>query len=188
MAAKDATGVELVNEEVTEQNYEILDRQLRRWAGIKSARQIAELTGYSPDEVIRRRNFLVDAIDELTVAQQMSFILSELQDTARTYREKADQISPNDPDSGRNIGPIITASIQAQKAAMTQLNTISKASQGTVDTLNQKRYEELIALIKETIYTSIAIVAERFDLEEADLIEIFQARLVAAADRRGVEA
>lgn len=173
--------------DVEEVNYGRLDKVIRRYAGIKSARQIADLTGYTPDEVIRRRNALVDSIDELSLQAQMSFILSELQDTAREYRAKADQIDPNDPDTGRNIGPIITASIQAQKAAMQQLQNIQKANQGAVDTLNERRQEELLSLIKETIYTSISVISERYSVDYGDLMVIFQENLKRAADRRDLE-
>lgn len=174
--------------DIEEQDFSQLDRYIKRHAGLKSARQIAELTGFTPDEVIRRRNTLVDAIDELSIQAQMSFILAELQDTAREYRAKADLIDPNNAETGRNIGPIITASIQAQKAAMQQLQNIQKQNQGTVDTLNMRRQEELLSLIRETIYTSISVISERHDLPYDELMTVFQENLQRAADRRDLEA
>lgn len=173
--------------DVEEVNHDRLDKVIRRYAGIKSARQIADLTGYTPDEVIRRRNALVDSIDELSLQAQMSFILSELQDTAREYRAKADQIDPNDPDTGRNIGPIITASIQAQKAAMQQLQNIQKANQGAVEALNSKRIAELTRLVDLTVVASVAVIAERHGLDESELLSIFQERLVKEAERLEIE-
>lgn len=156
-----------------------IERIIWRSAGIKSARQVAEETGISPEQVLRIRNELLNSVDELTIQQMRAKLLVDLQEIADVARDDYD--SEPDRDKGSKL---LTAAIGAQKTVLQELARMEKADNGRIEALNELRRREIVALYIETVNTSVDELAARFDLEESEVFEIFNRHLVTASQKR----
>ena len=161
--------------EVEHLDQERVDRIIWANIGLKSVREIANLAGLKPEEVLRRKSELLDEIDVLSIAEKEARILVELDGMARDAREKAQTIS------SEFYAGTINASVSALKTMLSQLDRIKKQDQGKIEALNNLRVKELLRLVDETVARSVREIAATHDLDESKLMEIFQGHLVDAA-------
>lgn len=144
--------------------------------GTRSARQISEETGLPVDQVIRIRNEMLDAVDDLTVKQAKQKLISDLQDIAATAKEDYDD-SPWEFKSG-----LMNSAIAAMKTILVELNRTDKADEEKVNHLNAMRVRELVALIQEVVDISVDELVEKYDvLEKDEVYAIFDANMRKAA-------
>lgn len=154
---------------------ERVDSIIWKHIGLKSVREIAELCGIKPEAVLRRKNELLDEIDVLSIAEKEARILVELDGMARDMRERAAN-TIDEYASG-----MINSSVAALKTMLSQLDRIKKQDQGKIEALNQLRIRELLKLVDLTTARSVREIAVTHNLEETELMEVFQGHLVDAA-------
>lgn len=154
---------------------ERVDRIIWANIGLKSVREIANLAGLKPEEVLRRKSELLDEIDVLSIAEKEARILVELDGMARDMRERAAN-TIDEYASG-----MINSSVAALKTMLSQLDRLKKQDQGKIEALNQLRVKELLRLVDETVARSVREIAATHGLDESELMEVFQGHLVDAA-------
>src|SRR5690625_7746741 len=69
-----------------------VDALIWKHAGVRPVREIAEMAGVRPDEVLRRKNELLEEVDVLTIQQKRQKLLIELDGIARDARKRAEEI------------------------------------------------------------------------------------------------
>lgn len=161
--------------EVEHLDQERVDEIIWKHIGLKSVREIADLCGVKPEAVLRRKNELLDEIDVLSIAEKEARILVELDGMARDMRERAAN-TIDEYASG-----MINSSVAALKTMLSQLDRLKKQDQGKIEALNQLRVKELLRLVDETVARSVREIAATHDLDETELMEVFQGHLVDAA-------
>lgn len=163
---------------------EITDREEKyvwKWMGIRSARQMAEELGVSPERIMQIKRSLIESVDILTIQEMRVKLLSNLQDIARRTQNDYDN-APMEFKAG-----IMNSSIAAMKTVLAELARAEKTDTSKVESLNQLRVKELVSLIQETVDVSVEQVAEKYDLDKEVLFAIFNENLTKAAQRREVE-
>lgn len=159
-----------------------LDKIIWRNAGLKSVRWIAEKTGMTPDQVLRRKNELFDEVDELTIDQARQRLVIDIQTMMNDARKAAEQ-SPNEFKAG-----LYNTAMAGAKTLLTQLDRMEKNSGGAKAELNAMRVRELLQLVRESVDTSVPQVAQAYDLDENELFDIFNENLRLAAAKRDADA
>jgi hypothetical protein len=155
-----------------------VDRIIWRTMGVKSAREVAKETGLDPAEVLRRRNELLDGVDDLTIKQAKQKLIADLGDIASRAQDDYEN-APWEFKSG-----IFNSAIAASKAVLVELNRADKADTEKINHLNQLRIRELVDLMQEIVDVSVEQVALQYDLDADELFAIFNANLAAASKRR----
>lgn len=155
-----------------------IDRVIWRNADVKPARWIAEQIGKDPSYVLRRKKELMEGVDALDVQQARYRLVSELNGMSRDAREKAESISDE------FYAGTINASVSAIKTMLQELARMEKADNSKVETLNQKRIQELVSLMREVVDVSVVEIAAKNGLDEQELYEVFNRRMVEAAQKR----
>lgn len=143
--------------------------------GTRSARQISEETGLPVDQVIRIRNEMLDAVDDLTIKQSKQKLIADLQDIATKTQEDYDD-APYEFKAG-----LMNSSIAAMKTILVELNRTDKADEEKVNHLNDMRIRELVSLIQEVVDISVDELVEKYDLEKDEVYAIFDANMQKAA-------
>lgn len=153
------------------------------WRGLgrKSARQMAEELGVTPERVMQIKRHLIDSVDILSIQEKRTKLLVDLQEIAAKTQHDYDN-APYEFKSG-----LMNSSVAAMKTVLAELNRADKADNSKVDSLNQLRVRELVSLVQEAVDTSVVEVAEKYDLDEDVLFAIFNQNLSKAAQRREVE-
>lgn len=152
-----------------------IDKAIWKSIGIKSVRQIADETGLKPEEVLRRKNELLDEVDVLSIQQKRQRLLIELDGMARDSRDRA----ANTVDEF--YSGMLNSSVAAIKTMLTELARMERQDSGKIESLNNLRIRELLRLIDVTVARAVTEIANTHDLEEAELMEVFQGHLVDAA-------
>jgi len=153
-------------------------RLIRRGMKTKSVRDLASDTGLTVEQVIQVRNEALDSVDALTNQQLIEALLVDLMELAEMAREEFLVTS-----DARSKGPLITAAMGGIKIVLDQVRKIAADSDGEVNTLNGLRQRELLELMKETINTSVPEIADKHDLDEDELFEVFNVNLVRGAQK-----
>lgn len=154
-----------------------LDRMIRRWVGIKTPREISELTGVEPREIIARSAELFDQVDVLTVKQQRSKIMAELGElTQRTL----DRAKSTDDEF---FAGMMNAAVNAQREVLRQLEVMERRDDEQIDRLNALRVKELVALIDRVVISGCELMAEEYGLDAGELLSVFKAQLEIEAKR-----
>lgn len=164
-----------MSNEVEQVDQERIDEIIWRHIGQKSVREIADLTGLKPEEVLRRKNELMDGVDVLSIEQKRQRLLIELDGMARDARDRARVMSDE------FYAGTVNASAGAIKTMLNELARMQKQDSGKIEALNQLRIRELLKLVDSTVVRSVREIAATHDLDEADLMEVFQGHLVEAA-------
>lgn len=164
-----------MSEEVEEFDQKRADQLIQRYIGRRSVREIAEMAGMRPEEVMRRKTELINNIDVLTIQEKRAKLLYELDELAANARERADS------SSDEFFSGMLNSSVSAMKTVLVELARAEKADQGAVEQLNNLRVKELLRLMDSVVLSSVREIADRFDLDEDELTEIFQERLVDEA-------
>lgn len=152
-----------------------IDKAIWKSIGIKSVRQIADETGLKPEEVLRRKNELLDEVDVLSINQKRQRLLIELDGMARDSRDRA----ANTVDEF--YSGMLNSSVAAIKTMLTELARMERQDSGKIEALNRLRISELLRLIDVTVARAVTEIANTHDLEETELMEVFQGHLVEAA-------
>lgn len=164
-----------MSEELEHIDQDRIDKAIWKSIGIKTVRQIADETGLKPEEVLRRKNELLDEVDVLSIQQKRQRLLIELDGMARDARERA----ANTVDEF--YSGMLNSSVAAIKTMLTELSRMERQDSGKIEALNNLRIRELLRLIDVTVARAVTEIANTHDLEETELMEVFQGHLVEAA-------
>lgn len=164
-----------MGEEIEHLDQSRVDELIWKHIGLKSVREISAMAGIKPEEVLRRKNELLDGIDVLSIQQKRQRLLIELDGMARETRERAARVSDE------FFSGAINASTGAIKTMLQELSRMEKQDSGKIEALNQMRVRELLKLVDFTVARSVREIASTHDLDETELMEIFQGHLVEAA-------
>ena len=164
-------------------NTDELDERSRqiiwRSVGTRSAVQIAKELGVTPEVVLRERQRMRDEIDVLTIEERQFKLLIELESVADFVREKLNNISDE-----RNFSGIANSFVNAVKTINSELKALEKKNSGAVESLNKKRVQELLDLVRETVDITVPQIASEYGIDEDTLFDRFNGNLLEAAKRR----
>lgn len=147
-----------------------------RHMGVRSAREIAEMTGVPPEAILRVKRELLEEVDVLSIQEKRQRIIVELDEMARDARDRAQGMSDEFYSSS------IQASVAAMRLVLGELKLMEKSDNARVESLNQKRVEELLRLVDTTVASTLREISATYDLDEDDLIQVFQRHLEPAAE------
>lgn len=164
-----------MGEEIEHLDQSRVDELIWRHAGLKPVRDIAEMTGLKPEEVLRRKNELLDGVDVLSIEQKRQRLLIELDGMARDARDRAQKASDE------FYAGTVNAASGAIKTMLAELARMQKQDSGKIEALNNMRVKELLRLVDFTVARSVREIATTHDLDETELMEVFQGHLVEAA-------
>lgn len=170
-----------MSEEVEEFDQERADSLISRYIGRRSIREIAEMTGMRPEEVMNRKSEIINNVDVLTVQEKRAKLLYELDELAADARERAKDTSDE------FLSGMLNSSVSAMKVILVELARAEKANEGAVEQLNQLRVRELLRLVDSVLVSGVREIAEKYDLDERELTDIFQDRLIEEARALEVE-
>lgn len=170
-----------MSEEVEEFDQERADSLISRYIGRRSIREIAEMTGMRPEEVMNRKSEIINNVDVLTVQEKRAKLLYELDELAADARERAKDTSDE------FLSGMLNSSVSAMKVILVELARAEKANEGAVEQLNQLRVQELLRLVDSVLVSGVREIAEKYDLDEGELTDIFQDRLIEEARALEVE-
>lgn len=154
---------------------ERVERLVWRGLGIRSARQIAEEAGISPETVLKVKKQLLDGIDVLSIQERRAKLTADLQDIAQRAQDDYDS-SPWEFKAG-----ILNAATSAIDKVLKELARIEKQDTSKVEALNELRVRELLRLMTAVVESGVREVSEEFGLDENRVMDIFNARLVIEA-------
>ena len=169
------SGGEITLIEEVQVSSDRIDRVIWRGMGVKSVREMAEETGLKPEEVLRRKNEMLDEVDILSIQEKRQRLVIELDGIARDARERAAKVA-DEYASG-----MLNTAVAAMKTYLSELARMEKADDGKIQQLNQMRIRELLRLIDETVTRSVREIASTREIPENELMEIFQGHLTDAA-------
>lgn len=159
---------------------ERIERIVWKNLGLKSARQIADEAGVSPETVLRVKKSLLDGVDSLTLQEKRARFMAELQELSQEARERASRMSDE------FFAGAVNSSVSAMKALLVELARMEKADNSKVEALNELRVRELLRLMTAVVESGVREVSEEFDLDESRVMDIFNARLVIEAQESGL--
>lgn len=160
-----------------ERNWERIDRLIIASYGKKSARQLSVETGLSAEELMQRKQELVDSIDELTILMHKQSLIGDLQDVAEEARDAA----KNSQDEFK--AGLYNARVAAIKLLLTQLEKLERNSNVAVESLNALRLKELMRLVDVTIFNGVGQIAQTHGLDEEELLAVFKETLQIEAEK-----
>lgn len=149
-----------------------------RHMGVRSAREIAEMTGVPPETILRVKRELLEEVDVLSIDEKRQRIVVELDEMARDARDRAQGMSDEFYSSS------IQAATGAMKVVLAELKRIGDQDNSKIEALNQKRIQELVNLVNETVVAGVAEIAATHGLNEDELLGVFNAKLIEAAEGR----
>lgn len=173
-----ARGKEVIKTDVEneiDESMERADQIIMRHIGRKPVSEIANLIGWKPEQVLRRKTELISNIDVLTVQEKRVKLMYELDELSAEARERA-QGTIDEYYAG-----MLNSSVSAMKTVLVELARMEKQDSGAVEQLNQLRLREIGRLVEKAVMISVREIATKYDLEEDELMEIFQENLVEAA-------
>lgn len=154
---------------------ERVDEIIWRGAGVKSVRKIAEETGLKPEEVLRRKNELLEEVDPLTIQQTRQRLLIDLQRIARKTQEDYDN-APFEFKAG-----LMNSAVASMKLVLAEMTRAEKADNTRVTELNALRQREILRLIQETVNNTLDEISESHNIDRDALQDVFQKNLVQTA-------
>lgn len=152
-----------------------LEKIVWRSLGVKSVRQIAEETGLNPEQIFAVKREMLDAVDVLTVQEKRTKILVAMEQLAQDALDRADGASDE------FAAGMLNAARGAMKDMLTEFNRASKQDQGAIEQLNQLRVRELLRLVDTAVAGTLSEIAKTHDLDQDELLAIFQSHLEPAA-------
>lgn len=157
---------------------ERLEKAIWKALGRKSARQIADDTGLSPERVLRAKREMLEAVDVLTIQEKRQKLLVDLQDIAQRTQDDYDA-APWEFKSG-----LMNSSVAAMKTVMVELARAEKSDNTKIESLNALRVRELLSLLDAVVTSGVQDIADEHGLDEDDLLDVFNRRLIAEAEKR----
>jgi len=152
-----------------------LEKIVWRALGVKSVRQIAEETGLNPEQIFAVKREMLDAVDVLSNQERRTKILAAMEQLAQDALERADGASDE------FAAGMMNAARGAMKDMLAEFNRASKQDQGAVEQLNQLRVRELLRLIDTTVDRTLSDIASKYELDQSELLSIFQGHLKPVA-------
>lgn len=164
---------------------EEVDRMLLRKVGVQSTAEIARELGVGPLEVRKRVNELLESIDVLTVQQERTRLLIELRALVNRATERLDQIGTGLSD--REFSQVLNSTTQTIRVHLQELDKMESKDDEALQELNRKRVEEILRLMDRVVVSSVREIADAHGLDEAEMLDVFSARLVESAAEMDVE-
>ena len=163
--------------EIESADDDAISRYVWKRIGKESARDMAKALGVSPDEILRVKRDLAESVDALTVDVQRAKLLRSLQELADDAHERAQNVSDE-----RNYAGIVNAAAGAIDKLLKELRRTGAENSDAVNSLNQLRINELLHLIDVTVARTLEDIAIENDLDESELLGIFQRHLKPVAE------
>lgn len=152
-----------------------VDRIIWRGMGIQSVREMAEDTGLKPEEVLRRKNELLESVDVLSIQEKRQRLVIELDGIARDARARAAEVA-DEFASG-----LWNSAVAAMKTYLSELARMEKADTGKVEALNQLRIKELLRLVDTTVSRTFKEISAVHEIPEDEMMNVFQGLLSESA-------
>lgn len=152
-----------------------IERLVWKGLGIRSARQIAEEAGISPETVLRVKKQLLDSVDSLSIQERRMKILADLQELAQEARRRYEGASDE------FAAGLLNSSVAAWKAMFGELARMEKADTSKVESLNAKRVQELVRLVRLTVDASVYELSSRFNVDADEMFDVFNRNLAQVA-------
>lgn len=159
-----------------------IDRIIWNGLGSKSISQIAMETGIPPEKVHQRRRELFEQIDVLTIQEQQVKAMVSMQEIAEKARQKIDSIGDE-----RNWSGAVNAAVNAQEKILKQVRALAKEDDSKVEQLNALRLRELLRLIDRVVQAGSEELADTYDLELEEVLEVFRDHLESEARNMEIE-
>jgi len=166
-----------MSEELEHIDQDRIDKAIWKSIGIKSVRTIADETGLKPEEVLRRKNELLDEVDVLSINQKRQRLLIELDGMARDARKRAEGVIDE------YAAGLWNAATSAVKTMLTELARMERQDSGKIEALNRKRVESLVRIVRAAIDAGVPEISTRYGIPEEDLFDVFNRRLQDAAEK-----
>lgn len=149
--------------------------QIWRMVGRKPLRVIAEELNMKPEDVLAVKREMLDSVDVLSIDQQRQQLMIEIRMVAQDARQAAER-TIDEYKAG-----LYNSAIAADKELLKQLAAIERKDSSAVERLNEMRVRELLRLMDRVVTLSVSEIAAKHDLDAHELTEVFQNRLVEAA-------
>lgn len=153
-----------------------LDKYIARYVGIRSPREIAELSGTTARDVIRRAEEMKDEVDALSIEAQISFTLRSLNEIAADAKTDAANSTDN-----RDKAGLYSAAVSAHAQSLKQLAALKKENDGAVAVLNELRMREILRLYDVVIEQGSRNLAKAHGLEVEEVKDFYLNSIVLAA-------
>src|SRR5690606_39089348 len=124
---------------------------------------------------------LLESVDVLSIQERRMKIMADLQELAQEARRRYEGASDE------FAAGLLNSSVAAWKAMITELARMEKADTSKVESLNAKRVQELVRLVRLTVDASVYELSDRFDLDSDDLFEVFNRNMAIAAEQLEAE-
>lgn len=152
-----------------------IDKAIWRNIGRKPVAEIAKMAGMHPNDVLRRKNELLESVDVLTIQEKRTRLMVELEEIGADARDRFKNASDE------FAAGLLNSSVAAMKTVLGELARAEKADQGALERLNDMRVQELLRLVDTTVNATLTRVAEEHSLDKSDLMTIFQEELTESA-------
>lgn len=164
-----------MTEELETANTGHSDSVIQRWIGVKTPREIADMTGLEPFEVVRRAHQILEEVDVLTLRQQQVQFLQNLNRIARETEEAA-----KDADPEFKAG-LYNNAISSYKEILRRLETLEARQDAAVDRLNAMRVRELLRLFDAVVGAGVLEIERKYNIPAEELELIFRDKLTSQA-------
>src|SRR5690606_13464349 len=152
-----------------------VERIIWKSMGQKSAREVSEETGLTPEKVLAIRKELLERVDDLSIKHLKQKLLVDLQTMADEARDRAARM-PDEFYAGA-----VNASVSAIKAVLVELNRLTKDDDEKIERLNAMRVRELLSLVDRGVVRSAEALAAQYNIDVGDILNVFNEELVEAA-------
>lgn len=163
------------SDEIAQQSY--LDDAIWERLGTMSPKAIADELSVTPSFVAGRMRELLEAVDALTIDQQISQAMVRLNQIAQEAQEAAKH-TVDEYKAG-----MWNSAISAHSKVMDQLTRLKRQNEDALQELNRKRVAEIGRLVQEIVYVFIQDISDEHGLNQADLEEKFQDVMFATAQK-----
>lgn len=174
-------SAEVVVPEERDLDDERINRAIRKGLmSSRTVRQMAEETGLKPEEVLRKKTEVLEGVDVLTIQEKRALFMMELSDMVREARERAAGATDE------FYSGMVNSSVTALKTLLAEAARMEKSDTTKVDQLNRKRVAELVGLVQEVVDESVKEISQKYALDEQDMYEVFNRRMMESASKRDV--
>lgn len=147
-----------------------------KYIGRKSVSEIADLTGLKPNDVLTVSREMLTSVDALTIDQQITKALIDLNEIAARAMEAFDRASDE-----RSWAPLLSSATGAIKTNVAILKDIQKNNNTQVDALNELRVRELLRLVDKVVFMTAEQIQAKHGVPASEVLDMFQENLIPAA-------
>ena len=149
----------------------VYDTEIWSRLGSYSPKQIADELGLTPTFVVGRVKELLEAVDALTIEQQISQAMVRLNQIAADA-QKAAENTIDEYKAG-----MWNSAISAHAKVLDQLARLKRQNDDALQELNRRRVAELLRLVQDVVYVFIDEISAEHGLVASDLEDKFQETL-----------